>query len=254
MRDFSKFRIDTRPPRRQVGDGTDTTPVPSRGIQDIVQRYATQQRSARCLVLFDATGSMQPYWNHLCGTLHRVVNRLLSVHQDLLLKIVAYRDECDGDRVIVGSEWTRDNTALGAFVGNCRCDGGGDWPEAVDRALAVALDEHDVSAVVLIGDAPPHAERDGRDEAQRLGALTRPVFPIVVGDAADTRAAFQEIARLSGGRRLDLERLDELFDVLAAVLAYAGGPEVLADYVARFEKLLTPGGRRAVRMLTDGRR
>jgi len=253
MPDFSKFRIDARPPQRQIGDGSAPRDAPPRSIQGIVRRYAGPKSSARCLVLFDATGSMQPYWNHLCGTLHSMVDRLLSVHPHLLLKIVAYRDDCDGSRVIVGSEWTRSAAVLGEFVGKCRCEGGGDWPEAVDRALAVALGEQDaLSAVVLIGDAPPHAERNGRDEARRLGALKRPVFPIVVGGAGDTRAAFDEIARLSGGKRLDLERLEELFDVLAAILAYAGGADVMAEYVAKYDRLLTPGGRSAVRMLTDG--
>jgi len=255
MTNLNRFRIQSPAAGRLLGDGReDQRRGDKRTADDILRQYARRSAAGRCLVLFDATSSMQPHWNHVCGTLHQIVERLLSVQRDLALKIVAYRDDCDGDRVIEASDWSREAGTLGEFVGRVRCGGGGDWPEAVDRALSVAVGEQSaVSAVVLIGDAPPHEGRDGTAEARRLGELRRPVFPIVVGGATDTRQTFGEIARLSGGRPVDLTRLEDLYDVLSIVLAYSAGPGVMADYLKRYGGTLTAGAQRAVLMLTDGR-
>lgn len=255
MSKLTKFRVG-RPPSstRLLGDGRAASPNATSTVQGVIEHYATRAEETGCLLLFDATSSMQPYWNHVCGTLHHIVDRLLAVHRHLALRVVAYRDDCDGDRIIEDSGWSGDADPLARFVGRVRCAGGGDWPEAVDCALQVAVNEQQpVTAVVLIGDAPPHERRDGLAEARQLKAQGRPVFPIVVGGAADTRQAFQAIASVSGGRLVDLEKLDELYDVLGVVLAHSAGPGVMADYMKRYGGLLGPGARRAVRMLTDGR-
>jgi hypothetical protein len=257
MTRLSKFKValPTRQRRLLGAQG----PVNVNGRQptfdEVVQQYQQDQvRDTRCLLLFDATSSMQPYWDHVCATLRQIVDRLLSVHSGINLKVVAYRDDCDGARVIEASGWSGDPETLTAFVGRVPCSGGGDRPEAVDRALNVAVAEKgDVSAIILIGDSPPHEGREGRDEARQLGMRRRPVYPIVVGGASDTTQAFAEIAHLSGGKMVELNKLEELYDVLGVVLAHSAGPEVLVDYMKRYDKLLTAGGHRVVRLLTDGK-
>jgi Mg-chelatase subunit ChlD len=215
-----------------------------------MQEYSSQQG---CVVLFDATGSMHPYWQNIQSAIREIVARLLSVGGRPRIKIVAYRDDCDGEQVIEQSAWCSDAEDLHRFIGNVHCTGGGDRPEAVDRALQVAVAEQEaVSGVVLIGDAPPHDGRDGRQEAQSLGQANRPVYPIVVGGASDTRQAFAEIARLSGGKMIELDNLEELYSVLSVVLAHSMGKDTFEEYLKRYQSQLTAGAQKAARLLTAG--
>jgi hypothetical protein len=259
MADLQKFRLvlPARNGRRLLEGGGGRGPN-HRGpttIEEVVRRYAPRPAATGSLLLFDATGSMSPYWNHVSTTLNEMFGRFLGLGEQPSLRVVAFRDDCDGDRVIERSPWSSDVGELQRFLSAVVCSGGGDRPEAVDRALRVAVDEQlPVASVILLGDAPPHEQRDGRPEAKALGTMSRPVFPIVIGGAPDTRMAFDEIARLSGGKRIDLDRLEELYDVLGVVLARSGGGEALDAYVGRHRHLLTPGGERAARLLTDGTR
>jgi hypothetical protein len=258
MTDLNKFKISlpARRARLLPEAGSTGRAQEALTVAQVVSRYEqAPARRVRCLLLFDATSSMQPYWTHVRATLDQIIERLLPVHGDMTLKIVAYRDDCDGPRIIESSGWSADAQTLAAFVGLVACAGGGDTPEAVDRALQVAqAEQDDLSAVVLIGDAPPHPERDGCSEARALGTQQRPVFPIAVGGAENTREAFGAIARLSGGRMIDLDKIEELYDVLGVVLARAAGPSAFEGYLKRYAPSLTPGGQRAARLLTDGRR
>lgn len=258
MGDLDRFRVrlPMTTARGQLGPGCGHTAADPRppSVQDVLDEYSEPKGLAGgCLLLFDATGSMHPYWEHVKDTIGKVIARLLGVGGRPALKIVAYRDDCDGDRVIEPSAWSGQAAELRGFLRKVACSGGGDEPEAVDRALQVALEEQgEVSGVVLIGDAPPHPHRDGRKEAMELAKQQRPVYPIVVGKSQETRAAFAEIARLSGGRLLELDRLDELYEILGVVIAHRMGEEIFKEYLARYDRQLADGARRAARMLTDG--
>jgi hypothetical protein len=114
--------------------------------------------------------------------------------------------------------------------------GGGDTPEAVNRALAEAVTQLGWSAgsgasrwLFLVGDAPPHdheaqevpyAESVAR--ARRQGIV---IHAIQCGSAEDTERVWREIARLSGGHYVALDpgtalaRIETRFD---AELARAG--------------------------------
>lgn len=189
------------------------------------------------LLLFDATGSMAPYWNEVARTISEIVRRVFSIGGEVTMKIVAYRDHCDGPRILEASPWSQKADELRRFVGAIVCDGGGDAPEAVDRALQVALQEEQVSRVILIGDAPPHAAQDCSKEAQALGQKNRPVYPIVIGQCAETREAFARIARLSGGKMIELTNLDELFEFITILTVHAMGDEALRKYEAKNPEL-----------------
>lgn len=233
------------------GGGTDAQ---SPKYDDVVREYATPKaRESRTMLLVDATGSMAPHWDHLKVNLEGIVERLLQVGGRPRLKFVAYRDDCDGDRVIEQSAWHNDANKLKQFIAGIHCDGGGDWPEAVDRALRAALDDQDgVTSAVLIGDAPPHAQRGGETEAVALAKRNIPVYSIVVGGAEDTRRAFAEISRLSGGKAIELTKLEELYDVLGVVLAHGMGETAFREYLNRYRASLGSGAAAAARLLAPG--
>jgi Mg-chelatase subunit ChlD len=258
MSDLKRFKLKMpdAPVRGQLtsggrGDGTDNQRPK---YDDVVREYASSKaRESRTMLLVDATGSMAHHWDHLRVNLEGIVERLLPVGGRLRLKFVAYRDDCDGDRLIEQSAWQNDATKLKEFIAGLHCDGGGDRPEAVDRALRVALDDQDgVTSVVLIGDAPPHAQRGGETEAAALAKRNIPVYSIVVGGAEDTRSAFAEISRLSGGKTIELAKLDELYDVLGVVLARGMGDSAFREYVNRYHASLGSGATAAARLLAPG--
>ncbi len=136
------------------------------------------------------------------------------------------------------------------FIQKIKCDGGGDFPEAVEKALAVAVAEAEVSRVILIGDAPPHANRDYREQAIALGQKQRPVFSFVVGKDAETYQTFTEISRLSGGLCQYLENNEDLINFVAVtVVEQMGGKKSLDSYVKRYQKSLSPAVERFIKQL-----
>lgn len=219
-------------------------------LDDVRARFGPQHPApCRIILLFDATGSMAPYWVSVKKSISEIVQRLFSVAGQTAMKIVAYRDDCDGARIIETSAWCTTAEDLQHFIAQVTCDGGGDFPEAVDRALQIVLAEEQISRAILIGDAPPHPQRDCRREAQELGQKARPVYPIVIGQHPETAEAFAMIARLSGGKTINLTHLEELFELITILAAHAGGLDNLRRYEARYA--LTEGGKRLLLQLRE---
>ncbi len=250
---LEKFRVavpSKRDRRLLLGAGAQTQNKPVPSLADIVAEY--QKSPKRCAILFDATGSMQPYWDNVSGSLREICSRLSLIGGAPSVRITAYRDDCDGDRILEQTRWTTDVADLHGFISHIVCSGGGDTPEAVDRALSTALthQEH-IDVVILVGDAPPHSDRNGLHEAARLGEMKRPVYPIVVGGSADARKAFGEIARLSGGKLLELHRLEDLFELLGVLLAHSLGKEALRTYVDVHRQQLPARVRAVAGLLTE---
>jgi hypothetical protein len=247
-----KFQNPQKPSRGQLPSGEARRP---RTFDDVFQEYSSPKVvQVRIMLSVDATGSMSPHWNHLKTNLDEIINRLMTGGGPLL-KIVAYRDDCDGDRIIEESAWLKDAARLKDFIAAIRCDGGGDSPEAVDSALQIALRNQDgVTSVVLIGDAPPHDNRPGLLEATELGKRHCPVYSIVVGGASETAKAFSEISRLSGGKMISLEKLDDLYDVLGVVIARGMGVTAFHDYLARYQSRLSASAAESAKLLGTGGR
>jgi len=201
--------------------------------EELREKYCRPTSSLHILLEVDATGSMASYWNEVARTLDEIIRRVLAIGGNVAMKIVAYRDHCDGARIVEASAWSQQADDLKRFVTGITCDGGGDTPEAVDRALQVALQEQEVSRVILIGDAPPHAAQDCTKEAQELGQKKRPVYPIVIGQDPQTHEAFARIASLSGGKVIALTNLDELFELITILTVHAMGDEALRRYAMK---------------------
>jgi hypothetical protein len=97
------------------------------------------------------------------------------------------------------------------FVGEMTADGGGDDPEPVDEALAVAVAmpwrDAALGQIIVIGDAP--VRPSGRARALQLASgfrasaadpgLPRTVSTIYTGPAGGARQFFEQIAAAGGG-------------------------------------------------------
>ncbi len=124
----------------------------------------------RLICLSDATASMNELWasskKHIQAMLQRIDE--LAGAGRVELKWVAYRDyDVPPSARVQQSKWTSNASELLTFLDGVRCHGGGDFPEAVEAALALAnRDEVAPTRVLLIGDAPPHGEKAGQKLAK----------------------------------------------------------------------------------------
>jgi len=114
-------------------------------------------------LVVDTTGSMTDELEYLKSELGAILADLDRDHPNLDIRValVAYRDV--GDVYVTRTfPFTSDIAQLRADLSQQRADGGGDYPEAVDQAMAraVALDWRSdaVRSILFVADAPPHAE------------------------------------------------------------------------------------------------
>ena len=112
--------------------------------------------------MVDATGSMGDELEFLKMDLKKVINEVQKTNTQLKISTatVFYRDEGD-EYVVKHSPFTEDINQTTEFISQQRADGGGDFPEAVDKAL-VQLNQLQWQPEVrtriafLVLDAPPH--------------------------------------------------------------------------------------------------
>jgi hypothetical protein len=164
-------------------------------------------------VVLDVTGSMGDEHRYLTDEFEAIVARVRRRHPqvDLRFALVAYRDHGD-DFVVRSFGFTPSVREMQRRLAAQRATGGGDYPEAMDEALAAAnaLDwrlGNAARVLFLVADAPPH---DGRHEAamreietaRRAGVRIYPVAASGVADAAEY--LMRSAAVLTQGRHLFL--------------------------------------------------
>lgn len=124
------------------------------------------------LFLVDATGSMADEIERLKANMISVAEEIaaLPADPDLRLAMTVYRDA--GDLFVTRTfDFTPDVAAFTDALGDVVADGGGDWPEALDEALAESLTapawrgDGTVRLVFLLADAPPHID-DGAEATE----------------------------------------------------------------------------------------
>ena len=137
-------------------------------------------------LVIDASGSMADELEYLKADLGSVLAGIRRDHPglDMRVALVAYRDS--GDEYVTRTfPFTNDVEALLANLAQQRADGGGDYPEAIDQALArtVALDwrRDAVRSALLVVDAPPHADDVARTWRSVEAARARRIQVVPVG-------------------------------------------------------------------------
>lgn len=211
------------------------------GLNEVISKY---QSNTCCMIgLSDATGSMNSIWSETKAQLTEMIYRIQELGE-FKLKWVAYRDYTDGNGLLESSKWETSSQPLLNFINSIECYGGDDWEEAVEKALEFSAEDDQATSVLLIGDAPPHTEKDYRYQARRLGKMKRPVFSFVVDGNEDTFRAFSEISRLSGGTCCYLNDVNDLIDVVVITAAHdIGGNELILEYTKKYSDQLTLSGK-----------
>lgn len=177
---------------------------------------APQAPRVEVAFVLDTTGSMS-------GLIEGAKRRIWSIARrigegrprpDLRIALVGYRDKGDAyvTRVF---DLSGDMDEVYAHLREFRAEGGGDFPEHVNAALADAVGRVSWSKsaalrmIFLVGDAPPHLDyQDGFDfrrsvvEARQRGIA---VETVQCGQNPDTEQAWREIAGLGDGHYAQID-------------------------------------------------
>jgi hypothetical protein len=145
------------------------------------------------LLAIDTTGSMGDEINYLKSELRQILADIRRTHPglDIRLGLVAYRDE--GDIYVTRTyPFTANLEGMQASLRAQYADGGGDYPEAMDLALARAVQQDwrpdAVKSLLLVADAPPHDENIGKawQAAEAARAKRIQIVPVAASGVGDT--------------------------------------------------------------------
>ena len=188
-------------------------------------------QAGRLIFALDATASRQPMWDRAC----QLQGEMFLATQGLgplEVQLVWYR----GMGEFEAGAWVRESRALVAQMTAVGCRGGQTQIESVLAHAAQETRRRKVSALVFVGDAMEEDADLLARQAGELGLLGVPAFRFQEGGDPAVRAAFERIARLSGGAYcpFDARSADALRDLLAAVATFAvGGRVALEDFARR---------------------
>ncbi|MDJ0942152.1 MAG: VWA domain-containing protein [Kiloniellales bacterium] len=164
----------------------------------------------------DTTSSMKREIADVQASLLGIIRVLHRLAPSLNVGFVAYRDRSDAylTRTFQLAPMTGNNLRrIQAFVERLRASGGGDVPEAVDKALGVAKNmpwrSTALGWIIVVGDAPAHAGAQSRtfDMARNFhayapaGVVQRRISAIFTGNERrrSSRRFFQQLAKSGGG-------------------------------------------------------
>jgi len=164
------------------------------------------------LFVLDATGSMGDEIARLRENMTSVATQIAALPSapDVRFGMTVYRDE--GDLFVTRTfDLTGDLDAFLAALADVQADGGGDYPEALDEALADALEKPEwrrdgaVELMFVVADAPPQVGRNVQQPytATAIAAAERGVkiFPVSASGTDDqAEYVMRELAFVTGGR------------------------------------------------------
>jgi von Willebrand factor type A domain len=165
------------------------------------------------MFLLDATGSMGDEIDRLKTSIDEVAAQISALEgaRGLRMGMTIFRDEGD-DFVTSTYDFTNNVADFRAALANVAADGGGDTPEAVDEALADALDKptwrpagEATQLIFLVGDAGPQVQRQVRktyaDSAKDAATRGIKIVPIASSNTDDlAEYVFRQVAQFTGGR------------------------------------------------------
>lgn len=160
------------------------------------------------MFVIDTTGSMGDELDYLKTETEQLLRNLtLSCHTRMSVNF--YRDEGDA-YVVKANPFTEDTKTVLTQLRQESVDGGGDYPEAVEKALANAVFEHEwrensVKIAFLVLDAPAHTIGSVcdslKDSIAAAAARGIRLVPVMASGADETTETLcRELALFTGGR------------------------------------------------------
>jgi hypothetical protein len=165
------------------------------------------------MFVIDTTGSMADELSYLTTEFRAIVAAIQDKAPgvDMRFGLVVYRDQGD-DYVVRSFDFTPAAETMRKRLGDQVASGGGDYPEAVDAALAQALKAEWRSGNVLrllfhVADAPPHEQnyQAALDQALLARQQGIRIYPLAASGVADEAEYIMRLAAaLTQGRYLFL--------------------------------------------------
>ena len=197
-----------------ASSGTETVapPISGKGVEGTSVPVIGAPTRIEIAFVLDTTGSMGGLIDGAKRRIWGIADAVRKLHPNAEIRVglVGYRDR--GDEYVTDlTDLTTDISAVYGKLLGFQAQGGGDWPESVNEALAVAVNRLGWTAgpetrrlVFLVGDAPPHMDyaqdvpfSDTLKVAETRGIV---VDALQCGRAADTELAWKTIAQLGRGR------------------------------------------------------
>jgi hypothetical protein len=193
--------------------GAQTITVAPGTTASITAGSATAGAPLDVMFLLDATGSMDDEIDRLKTSIDDVAAQISALEgaRGLRLGMTVFRDE--GDAFVTSTfDFTSNVADFRAALAKVAADGGGDTPEAVDEALADALDKptwrpsgEATQLIFLVGDAGPQVQRQVRktyvDSAKEAATRGIKIIPIASSNTDDlAEYVFRQVAQFTGGR------------------------------------------------------
>jgi len=198
-----------------------------------------RERGLDLVFVVDATASMEKFIVQARAAIDGIIADVSAVVPDLRIGVVAYRDRVD-PWLTRQVSLTDDRYLIHNFLADLEAAGGGDFEEAVDEGLRVAIEDlpwrsGSRRVIVLVGDAPPHdndmqralslARSFARDRQSVLDVLytgARPGSEPTERDISSQKS-LEHIARSANGQLTNLQAGED--DLRALILDASFGTE-----------------------------
>ena len=197
------------------GSAKATFSAEERDIEIALSENGEKLNVIEIMLLLDVTGSMGDEMSFLKNELADVIYKIAQNNEGVIinLALLFYRDTgdkvpflyCDFETVTNAEAMTKQQTALN----NQHADGGGDYPEAVDEALEMAVNKQwstgaTTKIIFHVLDAPAHDTVKNREKFQNAVKIAAEkgirICPILCSGAAVlTEYTMREAALNTGG-------------------------------------------------------
>ena len=177
--------------------------------------YEEKRNVIDIMFVVDVTGSMGDELNYLKAELGDVITRVCRANKDAIinLALLFYRDKTDSE-IYKYFDFTNVNSPAGLAaqlqaINSQYASGGGDYPEAVDGALELALNAQwsrstSTKLIFHLLDAPPHSSAENKalykSSVERAAEMGIRICPIICsGTDTLTEYLVREAALYTGG-------------------------------------------------------
>ena len=202
------------------------------------------------VVSFDTTGSMYPCITQVRREIVEVTKTLFADIPNFRMGVIAHGDYCDERSTYVTKqhELTSNISSLVNFIRTCGNTGGGDAPECYELVLHLARSfqwtAEKNKVLVLIGDDVPHGAHesqnkkhlDWRNELKCLLEMGVKVYGVQALNRRHAESFYEEIAKITGGFKLDLDQFSEVVNLIEAICYRQVGEDAVTNFVNKVQE------------------
>lgn len=196
------------------GESTTTVSETDAEVTLTLNDSAEKGKNLEIMLVVDVTGSMGDELTYLKAELSDVVNRVVKSFSDAKVKLALlfYRDEDDNDEFsysdFLDVTKSKNLSTQQKFINKQKASGGGDYPEAVDEALEIAVgkqwSDNATKIIFHVLDAPPHSEKEVKARYKKavLSAAEKGIrICPILASGADTTTEYltRQSAVMTGG-------------------------------------------------------